>query len=59
MSSSNIIELRDWFGTQPPNGRPTHDECLQLMRAFLQIQNPSLRAIVIRSVQAAASKPER
>jgi hypothetical protein len=21
MSSSNIIELRNWIGTQPPNGR--------------------------------------
>jgi hypothetical protein len=56
MEHTNVIDLRGWFGREPPDGRPSHDECLQLMRAFMQIQNPSLRALVIKSVQGAASQ---
>jgi hypothetical protein len=56
MEDTNVIDLRHWFGREPPDGRPSHDECLQLMKAFVQIQNPSLRALVIKSVQGAASQ---
>jgi hypothetical protein len=56
MADSNVVELREWFGKEAPNGVASHEECLQIIRAFIQIRDPSLRTLLIRSAQAAAAK---
>jgi hypothetical protein len=40
MADSNVIELREWFGKEAPNGRATQEERLQMVRAFFQIRDP-------------------
>ena len=55
MQYSNVIDLREWFGREAPDSRASHEECLQLMRAFIQIGNPSLRTTVIKLAQRAAT----
>ena len=56
MKDSNVVELREWFGKEASNGRASHEECLKMIRAFIQIRDPSLRTLLIRSAQAAAAK---
>ena len=56
MPDSNVVELREWFGKKAFDGVASHEECLQMIRAFIQIRDPSLRTLLIRSAQAAASR---
>jgi hypothetical protein len=52
VADSNVIELREWFGREAQNRWASLKECLQMIRAFIQIADPSLTTLLIRSAQA-------
>ena len=55
MADSNVVAFRGWFDKQTPDNPVSHDECLQLIGAFMQIREPSIRALLIRSAEAASA----
>jgi hypothetical protein len=64
MADSNVIELHRWLGKEAPNrrafldgDRASGDECLRMIRAFARVREPSLRKLLMRSVEA-ASQPD-
>jgi hypothetical protein len=55
MADSNVIAFRGSFDKLTPDSPVSHDECLQLIGAFMQIRERSIRALLIRSAEAASA----
>ena len=58
MSDANIIYLQKWFEKTPPLGElrncfASTRETLELLNAFLRIQNPIVRSTIIRTAREA------
>ena len=54
MSDSNVIEVRKWFERRPPKHFASTRETMELLKAFVRIQSPSLRSALITAAQEAA-----
>jgi hypothetical protein len=58
MSDANIFYLRKWYEKRPPPGELRNcfadtRETLELLNAFLRIENPIIRSTIIRTAREA------